>query len=65
VTYTASYHTTTGRYSATRNFFATPLTSGPLTALASGGVYGYGSGGFPTKSYQATNYWVDAVFSTT
>jgi hypothetical protein len=35
-----------------------------LTAPASGGngVYVYGSGGFPTISYNANNYWVDVVF---
>jgi hypothetical protein len=27
-------------------------------------VYLYGSGGFPTGSWSATNYWVDVVFST-
>ena len=63
-TYTASYHTTGGHYSVTRNFFAAPMTNGPLTALANGGVYAYGSGGYPAQTYQATNYWVDPLFST-
>jgi len=63
-TYTASYHTTTGHYSATRNYFGAPVSNGPLTALANGGVYGYGPGGLPTQSYQSTNYWVDVLFST-
>ncbi len=41
----------------------------PLTALQDGvdggnGVYRYGSGGgFPTSSYNGSNYWVDVVFS--
>ncbi|MGJ0506231.1 MAG: DUF4082 domain-containing protein [Methylocystis sp.] len=67
-TYVASYHTS-GFYSVDRNYFASAYSNGPLTALASGssggnGVYAYGSGvTFPTKSYQAGNYWVDAVFS--
>jgi hypothetical protein len=45
------------------------VTSGPLTApsnaVANGnGVYFYGSGGgFPTSSYNATNYWVDVMFN--
>ncbi len=68
-TYVASYHTTSGHYSVTRNFFGNGVDSGPLHALANGtspnGVYGYGPGGFPTQSYQSTNYWVDAVFTTT
>ncbi len=63
-TYVASYHTTSGHYSATRNFFGSSLVNGPLTALVGSGVYGYGPGGFPTQTYQATNYWVDVVFST-
>src|SRR5262249_54050377 len=34
--------------------------------LASGGVYAYGSGSaFPSLTYQASNYWVDAVYSPT
>ena len=61
-TYVVSYHTS-GFYSADRNFFASDFTSGPLTAMAAqNDVYLYGSGGFPTNSYQATNYWVDVVF---
>ncbi len=46
------------------------MSRGPLTALANGtdganGVYLYGGGGFPTNSYQSSNYWVDVVFDTT
>src|SRR3990172_3139712 len=36
VTYVASYHTTTGHYSTTRNYFGNPIDSGPLHALANG-----------------------------
>ncbi len=68
-TYVASYHTTSGHYSVTRNFFGSSVDSGPLHALANGtssnGIFAYGPGGFPTQSYQSTNYWVDAVFTTT
>jgi hypothetical protein len=40
------------------------VTTGPLTALASGGVYSYGSAnGFPSNSFNASNYWVDVVYS--
>ncbi|MGN9906616.1 DUF4082 domain-containing protein [Phytohabitans sp. LJ34] len=68
--YVASYHTTTGFYSATNNGFASAVTRGPLTAVASGGsggngVYAYGTGGFPSNTFQATNYWVDVVFNQT
>ncbi|HEX9338369.1 MAG TPA: DUF4082 domain-containing protein, partial [Pseudonocardiaceae bacterium] len=67
--YVASYHTDVGFYSATNNGLASAVTRGPLTALANGvdggnGLYLYGGGGFPTNSYQATNYWVDVVFDT-
>lgn len=63
-TYIASYHTDAGHYSASRTFFDSDFTSGPVNVPASGGVYVYGSGGFPTNSYMATNYWVDVVLKT-
>jgi hypothetical protein len=58
-----------GHYSYTANALATTVDSGPLHALASGssggnGVFAYGASRFPTRSYNATNYWVDVVFST-
>ena len=63
-TYVASYHTNTGHYAATTNGLASAVTSGPLTALASGGVYAYGSANaFPSSTFNASNYWVDAVYS--
>jgi Domain of unknown function (DUF4082)/Bacterial Ig domain len=67
-TYVASYHTNVGHYSVNENYFATALTSGPLTAPASSpsggnGVYAYGtSSSFPTNTFNATNYWIDIVF---
>jgi uncharacterized protein DUF4082/Big-like domain-containing protein len=68
-TYVASYHTDAGFYSTTNNGLATAVTRGPLTAPAAGadgnGVYKYGATGFPSASFQATNYWVDVVFDTT
>ena len=40
------------------------MTNGPLTALAGGGVYAYGSSNtFPTSTYNNDNYWVDVVYS--
>lgn len=68
VTYVASYYTSAGHYSVSRNYFSsTSVTSGPLAALpgtapGGNGVYRYGASGFPISSYQATNYWVDVVF---
>ncbi len=63
-TYVASYFTSTGHYADTANGLASAVTNGPLTALASGGVYAYGSGNaFPSNTFQASNYWVDVVYS--
>lgn len=59
--YVVSYHTT--RYRATQNFFNQTVTSGPLSTSGVAGVYTYGTGGFPTSTYQASNYWVDVVFA--
>ncbi|MET8308087.1 DUF4082 domain-containing protein, partial [Micromonospora sp. NPDC005173] len=65
--YVASYHTRVGGYSADSNYFSARHSGGPLSAPADGayrpnGVYEYGEGGFPRRSYKATNYWVDVVF---
>ena len=69
-TYIASYHTN-GFYSGDGNYFATAVANAPLTFPASGasggnGVYAYGGAGpFPSNSYNATNYYVDVVYSST
>jgi hypothetical protein len=63
--YVVSYHADTGHYEATRNGLASAVTNGPLTALAGGGVYAYGTtNAFPSNSYNAANYWVDVVYTT-
>jgi hypothetical protein len=65
-TYVVSYHTDAGHYAFTPNGLAGPVTNGPLTALAGGGVYSYGAANvFPNNTFQATNYWVDVLFSQT
>ncbi len=61
--YVASYHMTAGHYSVSRSYFTSTFTNGPLHAMANGGVYRYGTGGFPTSSYQSSNYWVDVVLN--
>jgi large repetitive protein len=69
-TYVASYHTTTGHYALDAAYFASAgVNNPPLRALANGedggnGVYIYGTGGFPTQTFNASNYWVDVVFNT-
>ena len=64
-TYVASYHTSAAHYADTPSGLASAVTSGPLTALASGGVYAYGSSStFPSNGSNAANYWVDVVYTT-
>ena len=67
--YVASYHAPVGQYAAVTGYFSSAgHTSGDLYALRDGesggnGVYVYSSAhGFPTDTYQATNYWVDLIF---
>ncbi len=66
--YVASYHAPAGRYAINSNFFTAAVNNGPLTALGSSesanGVYLYGAGGFPSNTWNASNYWVDVVFTT-
>jgi hypothetical protein len=69
-TYIVSYYAPVGRYAFDGGFFATTgVDNGPLHALRSGvdganGVYRYGSGGgFPSNSWESSNYWVDVVFT--
>ncbi len=62
-TYVVSYHTDAGHYALTSSGLASAVTNGPLTALASGGVYAYGSANaFPSNTFNASNYWVDVVY---
>jgi WD40 repeat protein len=69
--YLASYHTNVGRYAADANFFANfGVNNTPLYALRNGesggnGVYAYNANPtFPSNSFSSSNYWVDAVFTT-
>jgi len=70
-TYVASYFAPNGGYSVNSAYFASAgVTNGPLTAPQSSavsggnGVYTYGSSlAFPNNTYNATNYWVDVVFT--
>jgi len=69
-TYVISYHTNTGYYAANVSGFSSAVNKAPLHAPASttssgNGVYLYGSGtGFPNQTWNASNYWVDLVFTT-
>lgn len=63
--YIASYHTASGNYAFDINYFNNPVDNAPLHAPAlTNGVYQYGAGGFPSSTYNASNYWVDVVFAT-
>ena len=68
--YVASYFAPNGAYSFDSQYFAAAgVDRVPLHALQNGvaggnGVYAYGTGTlFPNSTYQATNYWVDVVFT--
>jgi hypothetical protein len=69
-TYVASYFAPNGHYADDQTYFSSAIDRAPLHALADGasggnGLYLYSGGSaFPTNSYNATNYWVDVVFST-
>lgn len=67
--YVASYFSSNGQYAYLANGFKNAVSSGSLTALAStstsgNGVFKYASrSSFPNQSWQATNYYVDVMFS--
>ena len=69
-TYIASYHAPVGNYAITTSGLTAGVDTPPLHAVADGvnggnGVYVYGAtSAMPTNSFQASNYWVDVVFST-
>ncbi len=69
-TYLVSYYAPNGHYASSEAYWKTSgSTQGPIRALADGvdgpnGVYSYGGDAFPSTSFDATNYYVDAVFTT-
>lgn len=70
VTYTVSYFSPSGAYSATWGLLTAAAGGSPLTAprdtpVAANGTYIYGAtGGFPTSTYGSSSYWVDLVYET-
>ena len=71
-TYIASYYSPTGHFSYTAYALASSgVRNGVLQALSNSAADGNGvflpksGGGFPTDTNQATNLWVDVVFSDT
>ena len=69
-TYVVSYFSSSGDYASTGNYFTQAVINGSLRALANGedgpnGLYQYSATPvFPTNSFNAGNYWVDVVFTT-
>jgi hypothetical protein len=69
--YVAAYFTRHGGYAGDQGGLLSNVTNAPLTALSDGssggdGVYHYGSYiGFPTGSWNASNYYVDVAFTPT
>jgi hypothetical protein len=71
--YVVSYYAPVGQYAVNPAYFTAARTNYPLTALAStagqlNGLYRYGTQTLdnptmPTNSYNAGNYWVDVVFT--
>jgi hypothetical protein len=66
--YVAGYLAPKGHYSSTLNAFTSAITNSPLVGLANStsvnGLYSYRTTlSFPVSSYQASNYWVDVMFT--
>ncbi len=69
-TYVTSYHSGSGYFPLDQGYFAQGVDNPPLKALANGveggnGVYHYGASAYPDTTFNASNYWVDAVFAQT
>ena len=69
-TFVVSYHSSLGFFPMTPWALSLGLDRAPLhapsdAAAGGNGVYRYGPSGFPDQSWNATNYWVDAMFSQT
>ncbi len=68
VSYIASYHTTTGRFAHTGNFFNTmgrdapPLHAARAATGSENGIFKNGPSAFPSENSFGQNYWVDVVF---
>ncbi len=64
--YIVTSHSPTGTYYAASQYFSTDHHNTPLHAMGAGttanGSFALGSDGFPTGSFNNTNYWVDVVF---
>lgn len=65
-TYVISYHVGDKYYIDNEKYFTSEYSNGTLHAPINAGVYKYGSvNAFPNQSWNASNYWIDVIFSTT
>ncbi|WP_433215810.1 DUF4082 domain-containing protein [Dactylosporangium sp. CS-047395] len=64
--YVVSYHTTVGHYAYNSGFFGQPMQNYPLTGVSeNNGLFRQSNDVvFPTNTWNATNYWVDVIFTT-
>lgn len=63
VVYVASYYSPDGTYAYNLNYFNNAYSNGSITTPAGAGVYLHSStSGFPTQTYDSSNYWVDVQF---
>jgi hypothetical protein len=64
--YVVTYYATAGRYKASPFFFTADYHNAPLHALKSSttqnGSFNPTSAGFPSNTFNSTNYWVDVEF---
>jgi hypothetical protein len=64
-TYVAGYYAPNGGYAADGGYFTSAVNNSPLHAPANAGVYAYGNDQFPSNTYNATNYWVQPLYTAT
>ena len=67
--YIVSYYATAGRYKASPFYFSNDYHNAPLHALKSSttqnGSFNPSGSGFPSNTFNSTNYWVDVEFQPT
>lgn len=62
--YVVSYYAPEGGYSSAEDYFSAAMTIAPYVMSKGAGVYSYG-GGFPTETWNDSNYYVHPTFELT
>ncbi len=62
ISYVVSYHASHGSYAVTQGDLLAKKSLNGFTLDRGAGVYKYGTAGFPTRTYKASNYLVDIVY---